>query len=169
MVREDRVNRDLLFVGTEFGLFVSIDGGGQWAQFTGNLPPVAVRDIAIHPREHDLILATHGRGILIVDDITPLRQLSSKILESAAYIMDSRPSAIALSVGSQDFPGDGDFVGSNPPESATITYYLKERHVFGDMNIEIYNAEGKLMTTLPAGKRKGLKWYMRQKPPKVPP
>src|SRR6266404_4494246 len=172
VVREDRVNRDLLFVGTEFGLFVSIDGGGQWAQFTGNLPPVAVRDIAIHPREHDLILATHGRGILIIDDITPLRQLSSKILESAAYIMDSRPSAIALSVGSQDFPGDGDFVGSNPPESATITYYLKERHVFGDMKIEIYNAEGKLMNTLPAGKRKGLnrvQWYMRQKPPKVPP
>jgi hypothetical protein len=86
--------------------------------------------------------------------------------------MDSRPSAIALNVGSQDFPGDGDFVGSNPPESATITYYLKERHVFGDMKIEIYNAEGKLMNTLPAGKRKGLnrvQWYMRQKPPKVPP
>lgn len=172
VIREDRVNRDLLFVGTEFGLFVSIDGGGQWAQFTGNLPPVAVHDIAIHPREHDLILATHGRGILIIDDITPLRQLSSKILESAAYIMDSRPSAITISVGSQDFPGDGDFVGSNPPESATITYYLKERHVFGDMKIEVYNAEGKLMTTLPAGKRKGLnrvQWFMRQKPPKVPP
>jgi len=86
--------------------------------------------------------------------------------------MDSRPSAIAISVGSQDFPGDGDFVGSNPSESATITYYLKERHVFGDMKIEIYNAEGKLMTTLPAGKRKGLnrvQWFMRQKPPKVPP
>jgi len=172
VVREDRVNRDLLFVGTEFGLFVSIDGGAQWAQFTGNLPPVAVRDIAIHPREHDLILATHGRGILIIDDITPLRQLSSRILESAAFIMESRPSAITISAGSQDFPGDGDFVGSNPPESATITYYLKERHVFGDMKIEIYNAEGKLMTTLPAGKRKGLnrvQWFMRQKPPKVPP
>jgi photosystem II stability/assembly factor-like uncharacterized protein len=172
VVREDRVNRDLLFVGTEFGLFVSIDGGSQWAQFTGNLPPVAVRDIAIHPREHDLILATHGRGVLIIDDITPLRQLSPKILESTAFIMDSRPSAIAISSGSQDFPGDGDFVGPNSPEAATITYYLKERHVFGDMKIEIYNAEGKLMATLPAGKRRGLnrvQWFMRQKPPKVPP
>ena len=172
VVREDRVNRDLLFAGTEFGLFVSIDGGAQWAQFTGNLPPVAVRDIAIHPREHDLILATHGRGVLIIDDITPLRQLSSKILESTAYIMDSRPSAITIPVATQVFPGDGDFVGSNPSESATITYYLKDRHVFGDMKIEIYNAEGKLMTTLPAGKRKGLnrvQWFMRQKPPKVPP
>jgi hypothetical protein len=153
-------------------LFVSIDGGAQWAQFTGNLPPVAVRDIAIHPREHDLILATHGRGILIIDDITPLRQIDSKILESTAYIMDSRPSAITVPVGAQDFPGDGEFVGQNPPESATINYYLKDRHVFGDLKIEVYNAEGKLMTTLPAGKRKGInrvQWFMRQKPPKVPP
>jgi hypothetical protein len=86
--------------------------------------------------------------------------------------MDSRPSPITIPVSSQDFPGDGDFVGSNPPESATITYYLKDRHVFGDLKIEIYNPEGKLMATLPAGKRKGLnrvQWFMRQKPPKVPP
>ena len=68
VVREDLVKPDLLFVGTEFGLFVSINGGAQWAQFTGNLPPVAVRDLVIHPREHDLVLATHGRGILIIDD-----------------------------------------------------------------------------------------------------
>jgi photosystem II stability/assembly factor-like uncharacterized protein len=172
VIREDRVNRDLLFLGTEFGLFVSIDGGAQWAQFTGNLPPVAVHDIAIHPREHDLILATHGRGILIIDDITPLRQLGSKILESTAYVMDSRPSPITVPVSSQNFPGDGDFVGANPTEAATITYYLKDRHVFGDLKIEIYNAEGKLMATLPAGKRKGInraQWFMRQKPPKVPP
>lgn len=172
VVREDRVNRDLLFVGTEFGLFVSIDGGAQWAQFTGNLPPVAVRDIAIHPRENDLILATHGRGILIIDDITALRQINSKILESTAYVMESRPSPITNPTGAQEFPGDGDFIGPNPPESATITYYLKERHVFGDLKIEIYNSEGKLMATLPAGKRKGInrvQWFMRQKPPKVPP
>jgi photosystem II stability/assembly factor-like uncharacterized protein len=172
VIREDRVDRDLLFVGTEFGLFVSIDGGGQWAQFTGNLPPVAIRDIAIHPRENDLILATHGRGILIIDDITPLRQISSKILESTAYVMDSRPSPITTPVGAQEFPGDGEFVGSNPPEAATITYYLKDRHVIGDMKIEVYNSEGKLMTTLPAGKRKGInrvQWFLRQKPPKVPP
>jgi archaellum component FlaC len=172
VIREDRVNRDLLFVGTEFGLFVSIDGGAQWAQFTGNLPPVAVRDIAIHPRENDLILATHGRGILIIDDITPLRQINSKILESSAYVMESRPSPITNPSGAQEFPGDGDYIGPNPPESATITYYLKERHVFGDLKIEVYNSEGKLMTTLPAGKRKGInrvQWFMRQKPPKVPP
>jgi photosystem II stability/assembly factor-like uncharacterized protein len=172
VVREDRVNASLLFVGTEFGLFVSVDGGQQWAQFTGNLPPVAVRDIAIHPREHDLILATHGRGVLIIDDITPLRQITPAVLESTATILESRPSVIQVPVGAQDFPGDADFVGNNPTENATITYYLKDRHVIGDMKLEVYNAEGKLMTTLPAGKRRGINrvtWAMRQKPPKVPP
>jgi hypothetical protein len=172
VVREDRVNRDLLFVGTELGLFVSLDGGTQWVQFTGNVPPVAVRDIAIHPREHDLILATHGRGILIVDDITPLRQLTQQVLESTATILESRPSVIAIPGGVQEFPGDADFIAPNPSEAATITYYLKDRHVYGDMKLEVYNAEGKLMATLPAGKRKGVNratWFMRQKPPKVPP
>ena len=172
VVREDRVNPNLLFVGTELGLYVSVDGGAQWSQFTGNLPPVAVRDIAIHPREHDLILATHGRGILIIDDITPLRQITPKVLDSAATILESRPSVIQVPVGSQDFPGDAEFVGNNPTENATITYYLKERHVIGDLKLEIYNAEGKLMATLPAGKRRGINrvtWAMRQKPPKVPP
>ena len=172
VIREDRVNKDLLFLGTEFGLFVSIDGGAQWAQFTGNVPPVAVRDIQIHPRDNDLILATHGRGILIVDDITPLRQITPQIMDSAATILDSRPSVIPLPSGVQDFPGDADFVGQNPTENATITYYLKERHVIGDMKLEIYDSAGKLMATLPAGKRRGINrvtWPMRQKPPKVPP
>ena len=78
VVREDLVKPDLLFLGTELGLFVSLDGGAQWAQFKGDFPPVAVRDLAIHPREHDLIIATHGRGIYILDDLTPLRALTPR-------------------------------------------------------------------------------------------
>jgi hypothetical protein len=87
-------------------------------------------------------------------------------------VIVSRPSPITTPVGAQEFPGDGEFVGANPPEAATIVYYLKDRHVIGDMKIEVYNSEGKLMTTLPAGKRKGInrvQWLLRQKPPKVPP
>jgi photosystem II stability/assembly factor-like uncharacterized protein len=172
VIREDRVNRNLLFLGTEFGLFVSIDGGEQWAQFTGNLPPVAVRDVLIHPRDHDLILATHGRGILIIDDLTPLRQITPQILDSAATILESRPSVIPLPMASQEFPGDAEFAGQTLSENATITYYLKERHVIGDLRLEVYDAEGKRMATLPAGKRRGINrvtWAMREKPPKVPP
>src|SRR6202035_3647249 len=75
VIRQDLVDPDLLFVGTESGLFLSVDGGGRWARFTGNFPRVAVLDLAIHPRESDLLIATHGRGMYILDDITPLRPL----------------------------------------------------------------------------------------------
>src|SRR5207248_10072637 len=81
VIKEDLEKPDLLFLGTEFGLWVSIDGGKQWAQFKGNhFPAVAVRDLAIQSRENDLVLATHGRGIWIVDDIVPLRNLTSEML-----------------------------------------------------------------------------------------
>ncbi|MDZ7292909.1 MAG: glycosyl hydrolase [candidate division KSB1 bacterium] len=172
VIREDLVNPNLLFLGTEFGLFVSVDGGEQWAPFTGNLPNVSVYDIAIHPRESDVILATHGRGIMIIDDITPLRQITPEVLAANVFLLDSRPSVITIPTSLQDFPGDGEYVGNNPGEVAIITYYLKDRHVFGDLKVEVYDAQGKLMTTLPGGKRRGInrvKWYMRLKPPKVPP
>jgi photosystem II stability/assembly factor-like uncharacterized protein len=172
VIREDPVNPNLLFVGTELGLYLSIDDGQQWAQFTGNFPPVAVRDLAIHPREQDLLIATHGRGIYIVDDITPLRKLSDEILNSKFAFIETRPAQIRFPRISQDFPGDDEYVGSNPPEAAWITYYLKDRHMMGDMRVEIYDSEGKLISTLAAGKRKGINrvpWFMRLKPPKVAP
>ncbi|OGF67323.1 MAG: hypothetical protein A2Y62_15975 [Candidatus Fischerbacteria bacterium RBG_13_37_8] len=172
VIREDIVDASLLFLGTEFGLFMTVDGGEQWAQFTGELPNVPVRDIAIHPRESDLILATHGRGIYIIDDISFLRQITPELLDKEVHIFEARPSTITIPGYKQDFPGDAEFVGSNPPEVATITYYLKKRHVFGDMKVEIYDTEGKLMTTLPGSKRRGInrvKWQMRMKPPKVAP
>lgn len=172
VVREDRVNPNLLFVGTEFGLFLSIDGGQQWAQFTGNLPNVAVRDIAIHSRDSDLLLATHGRGIYIVDDITPLRQINDKILESPVAFLETAPGVLHFPRFSQDFPGDDEFVGRNKPDAVDIVYYLKERHVFGDLKLEIYDATGKLMSSVPGGKRKGINrvpWYLRMKAPRTAP
>ena len=77
VIKEDTVNPDLLFLGTEFGLWISVDGGQRWAQYKGShFPPVAVRDLVVHPRTSDLVLATHGRGIWIIDDISPLRALT---------------------------------------------------------------------------------------------
>lgn len=171
VVREDPVRADLLFLGTEFGLFVTLDGGRQWVQFTGKLPPVAVNDISIHPRESDVILATHGRGVYIIDDITPLRKITPTLLESDIALLDSQPSKLRFGSSLQDFPGDDEFVGANPPDVAYITYYLRERHVKGDFKIEVYDAAKKLVTTLPAGKRRGInrvEWPMRLSPPKVP-
>ena len=170
-VKQDPVNPDLLFAGTEMGLYISADGGSRWARFTGKLPKVAVRDLAIHPRESDLILATHGRGIYIVDDITPLRSLTREALEADVTMLPARPSPMIIPAAIQDFPGDDEFVGANPEEAATIVYYLKKRHLIGDMKLEVYNDKGEKVASLPAGKRRGMNrvsWPMRLPPPKLP-
>ncbi|MGB8013569.1 MAG: glycosyl hydrolase [Terriglobales bacterium] len=172
VVREDLVNTNLLFVGTEFGLFISIDGGAHWAQFKGSLPNVAVRDIAIQPRESDLILATHGRGIYILDDLTPIRALTPELLAKDLVMLPSRPSVLALPTGEQRFDGDSEFHGRTLPEAAAIVYYQKKRHIFGDLKLDIYDGKGQLLTSLQGDKRKGLnrvQWPERAKPPKMPP
>jgi photosystem II stability/assembly factor-like uncharacterized protein len=172
VVREDLVNTNLLFVGTEFGLFISIDGGAHWAQFKGSLPNVAVRDIAIQPRESDLILATHGRGIYILDDLTPIRALTPEILAKDAAMLPSRPSVLVLPAGEQRADGDSEFRGRTLPEAAAIVYYQKKRHIFGDLKLEIYDSKGQLIMSLQGEKRRGLnrvQWPEREKPPKMPP
>ncbi len=172
VVKQDPVNPELLYAGTEFGLYISLDGGQQWARFKENLPMVAVHDLVIHPTEHDLIVATHGRGIYIIDDLTALRSLTAEILEANVAVLPSRPSPMVLTGFENWFGSDDEYVGRNPSEAATIDYWLKKRHLFGDLKIEIYDANGKLITTLPGKKRRGLNrvgWPMRLKPPKVPP
>jgi len=172
VVKQDPVNSELLFAGTEFGLYISLDGGQQWARFKENLPRVAVHDLTVHPTEHDLIIGTHGRGIYIIDDLTAMRSLTSEILESNVAVLPSRPSPMVLASIQDWFGSDDEFVGRNPSEAATIDYWLKKRHLFGDLKIEVYDAEGVLITTLPCKKRRGLNrvdWPMRLKPPKVPP
>ncbi|MCD4789596.1 MAG: hypothetical protein K8R37_06300, partial [Bacteroidales bacterium] len=168
---QDPVNPNLLFLGTEFGLFVSIDGGEVWSQFKGKLPDVSVRDLVIQERENDLVIGTHGRGIMIIDDITPLRQLTEETLQQDVAFLDSRPYELGYLGWEMGLTGDDEFVGSNPQGASIITYYLKKRHIFGDMFIEIYNDDGEKIKELPAGKRKGINrvpWRMRMKPPKVP-
>ncbi|HVF57320.1 MAG TPA: hypothetical protein VM934_14290 [Pyrinomonadaceae bacterium] len=172
VVKEDLVNRDLLFVGTEFGLWVSLDGGRQWAQYKGgDLPNVAVRDLAIHPRDHDLVVATHGRGIWIIDDITPLRALTAETLSKDAVFIQAKPAVQSVSGGGGWSNGDAVFVGPNPTNEAVITFYQKKRHIFGDLKIEVLDPSGKLLGTIPSSKRRGLNrttWSMRLKAPRVP-
>jgi hypothetical protein len=172
VIRQDTVNPNLLFLGTEFGLFASIDNGKNWARAGTSLPPVAVRDLAIHPREHDLIIATHGRGIYIVDDLTPLRGLTPAVLEAEAAFLPSRPSPQKFPVIEQRFDGDADFTAFSPEGSAWITYYLKRRHVFGDLRIEVLDSDGKVIYSAPGERRRGVnrfEWPMRLKGPKAPP
>jgi photosystem II stability/assembly factor-like uncharacterized protein len=173
VIKEDVIQPNLLFLGTEFGLYVSIDGGKEWAQFKGNhFPSVAVRDLAIQARENDLVLATHGRGIWIVDDITPLRALTPDLLTQEAAFVSARPVQQRIEGNGGWANGDAVFVGDNPPDAAVITYYQRSRHLFGKLKLEILDASGRLIDELPASKRPGLNrviWSMREKPPRVPP
>ena len=172
VVREDSVNRELLFVGTEFGLWISVDDGRSWAEFKGsNFPRVAVRDLVVQPRDNDLVIATHGRGIWIIDDITPLRALNEETMARDVSFLPSRMLQQRVLAGGGWPEGDATFSGANPTEGAVITYYQKTRHVFGRLKLEVLDATGKVIDTLPAGKRKGINrvvWTMRVKPPRVP-
>jgi hypothetical protein len=167
---EDFINPNLLFLGTDYGLYISIDGGSQWVRFEGEVPKVPIYEMVIHPTENDLVIGTHGRGVLILDDITPLRLLTDEVILSEVTIFPSAPYTITNPRFSYGISGDHEFRGRNPSSSAVITYYLKKRHVFGDMSMEIFNSAGELVKTLPAGKNKGINrvnWVVMKKPPKV--
>jgi len=170
-ILQDPVNSKLLFLGTEFGLYVSFNDGESWTRMRGNIPKVSVRDMVIQTRESDLVLATHGRGILVIDDITTLRKFTPETMNREVAFLPSRPFVIGKVNMNFGFAGDDEYIGPNPPDAATITYYLKKRHIFGDMHLEIYDKDGKQVKKLPAGKRKGINrvsWTVMKKPPKVP-
>jgi photosystem II stability/assembly factor-like uncharacterized protein len=173
VVKEDPKSPNILYVGTEFGLFVSLDGGTSWAAFVpNNFPHVAVRDVAFQTREDDLVLATHGRGIWIVDDLSPLRALRPSSLAQEAALISGRPQQQRIEGNGGWANGDAAYAGQNPPDGVTINYYQKARQVIGRLKLDILDSKGKLLTTLPASNRKGLNrviWSMREDAPQTPP
>jgi len=131
---EDHVSPNLLFAGTEFGLFVTVDGGKSWSRMKGGLPTIAIRDIAVQKRENDLVLASFGRGIFILDDYSPLRQINETLLAREAHLftvkdawmfIESYPLG-TLGTKEKGFQGEMYFTAPNPPLGAVFTYYLKE-------------------------------------------
>jgi len=131
-IAEDPVNANLLFAGTEFGAFFSINGGAHWVQIKGGLPTIAVRDMVVHPREGDLVVATFGRGFYVLDDITPLRQLKPESVDQSAALypvknalmyIERRP----LGGPHKGFQGDFYFAADNSPYGAVFTAYLKDK------------------------------------------
>ena len=166
VIREDRRNPDLLFVGTERGAFFSLDRGVSWNRIKSNLPLVPVDDIAIHPRENDLIFGTHGRGIWILDDISPLGELKADTLAAKSYLFDVRPALIFNPYFHKGDTGHKFFVGANPPRGALISYYLKEDGK-EEAKIILADAEGKTVRELKGVKEAGLhrlNWDLRYAP-----
>jgi len=173
VVRNDPVKPGLLYAGTEFGLWISNDDGATWGQFKPtDFPAVAVRDIAIQPRDNDLVLATHGRGMWIVDDLTPLRALTPQILQTEATFLPGRPAQQRISTQGGWAEGDASYAGTSATSDVAINYYQRARHLFGKLSLDVLDADGKLVESLPASKRKGINrvtWSMNVKPPLVPP
>ena len=150
VIREDPKNKELLYAGTEFGLFISLNGGKEWKEFMSGLPRIRVDDILVHPRDNDLIIGTHGRGIYILDDITSLQALSSKVTDADAFLFDVRPGTQWMNdVRLSRYSGGSKFFrGNNPQPGTAISYYLKSAPS-GDVKITISDYSGKVIRTKP--------------------
>ncbi|MCY7296645.1 VPS10 domain-containing protein [Alteromonas sp. a30] len=125
---QDHVNKDLLFIGTEFGVFFTVNGGQKWIELNGGLPTISTRDVQIQRSENDLVLGTFGRGIYILDDYAPLRKLTEQAMEKEALLFGpSRPTKwFRLDGNHTKSDGDDRFAAKNPEHGATLTYFLKE-------------------------------------------
>ena len=143
VIREDPKNRNLLYVGTEAGVWFSWNRGVNWISMRGDLPVVPVRDMQIHPRDNDLLLATHGRGLYIMDDLTPVQKLA-EVMQAEAELFAPRP-AIRWNIWNRDGNlGQRTYRGDNPPNGAVLSYYLKAQPA-DEVNIEIADGAGKIV------------------------
>jgi photosystem II stability/assembly factor-like uncharacterized protein len=145
-IKEDPKNPNVLYVGTEFGVFASVDRGASWTRWT-SVPTVAVYELVVHPRDGDLVLATHGRSILIVDDIAPIQQLTPTVLASGSHLFDIRAATQFIPNESGWFPSDRDWAGENPELGAYLNYSLKAP-VAEPVKITIADASGTVVREL---------------------
>lgn len=171
VIREDLKNRNLLFLGTEYAFYISLDAGKTWKRFMNGLPTVRIDDIVIHPRDNDLLVGTHGRSIWIIDDITPLQNLTDEAAKAEATLFAPRAGtlwrndiSLARTVG-----GAKHFQGQNPEPGTAIAYHLKAAAT-GDVKITISNVEGRVVRELTGPKEAGLhrvQWNLRGTPPQL--
>ncbi len=155
-IQEDYINPNVLYLGTEMGLYITLDGGANWSRFTNKVPAVAVHHLEMHPEKNDLILATHGRGIIILDNTSILRELTPATISKTLHIFDMKPVVMEEKGSFGGTSGTQEFVGSNPTTAAMIRYNLSKRHTFGKMSMEIVDAKGKFVCRLEPGKQKGI-------------
>ncbi|HEY5545294.1 MAG TPA: hypothetical protein VIK50_04515 [Gemmatimonadaceae bacterium] len=170
VVKEDPKNPDLLYVGTEFGLYISTNRGQSWQKFMNDYPTVRTDDIEVHPRDGDLIVGTHGRGVWIADDITALQQLTPAVLNADAYLFESRPAVAWLNdrkLG-QQVTGQQVFRGENAPRGAAISYHLKSA-ASGPVRIQISDVTGRVVRDLEGTGVQGINRVQWNLAPNAPP
>ncbi|WP_417592733.1 WD40/YVTN/BNR-like repeat-containing protein [Owenweeksia hongkongensis] len=168
--QEDLKNPNLLFLGTELGLYISIDGGGSWKKFTNNFPATAVHYLTMQKNTLDLVAGTHGRGVIIIDDVAILRELTPENLEKDVHFFSTKPAMMMEESGFGGTSTETQFVGPNPSRQAVISYYLKKRHTFGKMTMEIQDMDGNLISEIGPNKSRGINivtWNYATRQPKV--
>src|SRR5581483_4043837 len=161
VVRADPVNRQLLYAGTEYGLFLSLDGGVRWER-EPHLPTVPVHDLVVHPRDGELVIGTHGRGIYVLD-IRPLQQATGKVLDGPGYLFEI-PTAQAYRVRQRRSLGSKAFAGQNPPYGAGIYIYLREPPAQAPV-VAIREDAGRKLVEVQGERRAGLQrllWPLNQ-------
>ncbi len=173
VVREHPRLPGMLFAGTEFGLFTSWNGGGNWTRVRGKLPTVPVFDVQVHPRDNDLIVATHGRGVYVLDDLGALAQVDPAALDADLHLLDLEPATAFRTYAHKGNTGAKFMAGANPPEGALIGYYLKAKPAEKDeVKVTITDSAGAVVREIKGPKEKGFNqasWDLRLEPPAPPP
>jgi hypothetical protein len=174
-VIQDHINGNLLFAGTEFGLFTSVDGGATWVQLKGGMPTIQVRDMVVQRRENDLVLGTFGRGFYVLDDYSPLREITSQTLAEDAHLFPLRdpylfnPTGLAPA-GTAGIGGmAGNWTSPNPPFGAVLTYNVKQAlPADAKLVVTIADDTGRQVRRMEIEKQPGLRrvaWNLRSDPP----
>ncbi len=168
VIREDPKNPNLLFVGADFGLYVSADGGKTWSEMNGNIPTQPVHDLQIHARDRELVVATHGRGIFITD-ISALGQVNEKVLSESFYLFDIKP-AVKWVTRLEHVSASTNFAGPSNPNGTVITYYLKAAAA-GDVTVQVLKGARVVAENKKAPNAAGLNrvaWNLRMDPVTLP-
>ncbi|MBK9107037.1 MAG: glycosyl hydrolase [Saprospiraceae bacterium] len=170
-IKEDPENENLLFLGTEMGLFASLDAGENWFRMRNKIPDYAlVRDIQIQERESALVIGTHGRGIYILDDINVMREMTGSLADTEIALFDKKQMKTSSGKYGGSMALAGAWLAPNPVEIQPFKYYLKDRIMKGEIKAEIYDINGKLIQSLTPSNRKGINkiyWNQRMKPGRV--
>jgi photosystem II stability/assembly factor-like uncharacterized protein/Skp family chaperone for outer membrane proteins len=169
-IQEDYSNKNLLYLGAENGLYITLNGGKNWSAFTNNFPKVAVHYLELHPTKHSLVAATHGRGVIILDDVRPLRNINEGLLTRNLSFFETDPFTLPEKSNFGGTALGNQFVGENPSSNAKISYLLTKRHTFGKMTGEITTLDGALVSKIEVGKNKGIntiEWGFNANAPKV--
>jgi photosystem II stability/assembly factor-like uncharacterized protein len=162
VVREDPRNPDVLWMGTEFGAFWSSDGGDRWVALRSGFPTVAVNDLVIHPRDNDLVLATHGRGVWVLDQVNALQELTQDVVARGAHLFSIEVAEQIRYRNERAHTGNMIFEGENPPAGAILDYWLGEGG--GDVSLTIHDGSGAQVATVRPTTRRGMNrvvWDLR--------